>query len=657
MGSSGNSDGVSGSAGVKGEHPDALCPGALLSEFVLDRVLGMGGFSFVYLAFDQTLQRHVAIKEYLPSAYAMRCKDDTVAPRSEEHRVTFASGLRSFIEEARLLAKFEHPALVKVLRFWEANGTAYMAMQYYQGRTLRQIVRADPGFPTEARLKTLIAPLLDAVALLHAENCYHRDIAPDNIIVQPNGAPVLLDFGAARRVIGDMTHALTVVLKPGYAPIEQYAEESGPAQGPWTDVYAFAAVLYAAISGKPPMAAVARAYSDALVPLSRNPPVGYSLQFLQAIDAALAVRPEERPQSIAQFRTSLGLGAGQDTEETQLMPRQRPAPTALPASPPQHGPHEHRETRGLREQAVHGEQPALPATILDTAPASGVHWRWGWVSAGIAAAVLVAAAALYFTLLDDGRDSKPPAVAETAAPPPIPAPVVVPPDPREQVRAAMLKLECGHASFDLDAAGSLTVNGHVQNARQQSELELRLRGIEGVKKVETKLSFVPRPFCEVTSFLEGIRTSDRGALEARVTKPKPPLRIGQQPVFIDVAAPGFAANITVDVWSLSEKGPERLEVAHLLPHAGYSLSDLFKANETKTINRISDGTKPQVIRVYPPAGRLLFTAIASDRPLVARDRALLEDPLQYLTSLRAEIESRGANARIATWYGFVEVLP
>ena len=221
----------------------------------------------------------------------------------------------------------------------------------------------------------------------------------------------------------------------------------------------------------------------------------------------------------------------------------------------------------------------------------------------------------------------------------------------------MLTLECAHTSFELDAAGSLTVNGHVQNAAQQSDLERQLRGIEGVKKLETKLSFVPRPFCEVTSVIEGLRTSERGALEARVVKPKPPLRIGQQPVFIDVAGPDFAASVAVDVWSLAEKGPERLEVAHLLPHAGYSLSDQFKANETKTINRISDGTKPQVIRVYPPAGRLLLTVIASDRPLVARDRALMEDPSRYLASLRADTESRGSNARIATWYGFVEVLP
>ena len=154
-------------------------------------------------------------------------------------------------------------------------------------------------------------------------------------------------------------------------------------------------------------------------------------------------------------------------------------------------------------------------------------------------------------------------------------------------------------------------------------------------------SFVPRPFCEVTSVIEGIRTSERGALEARVVKPKPPLRIGQQPVFVDVAAPDFAANITVDVWSLAEKGPERLEVAHLLPHAGYSLSDQFKANETKTIDRISDGKVPQVIKVYPPAGRLLFTAIASDRPLVATQPR----PDRRPVPISRVVAGRGAIAR------------
>ena len=631
------------SVGPKGGHGDALPAGTRLSEFELESVLGEGGFSVVYLAFDHTLERHVAIKEYLPGAYAMRCEDGTVAARSGERQATFETGLRSFIDEARLLAKFEHPALVKVLRFWEANGTAYMAMPHYQGRTLREIVKTDRGFATEARLKALLSPLLDAVALLHAEKCYHRDIAPDNIIVQPNGAPVLLDFGAARRIIGDMTHALTVVLKPGYAPIEQYAEEGGPAQGPWTDVYAFAAVLYAVITGKAPVAAVARAYSDALVPLQRDPPVGYSPQFLGAIDAALAVRPEDRPQSIAAFRASLGLHTEQDYERTIMMAAPPSPPPQQPAHPP------------------HPQQPAYPppqpAEITRTPPPPRSRGRSVLLATGIAAAVLVSLGlVVYFTLFADHPDTQPaPGVAETA-PPPAPA-VPGPRDPREAVRAALLALDCARASFEFGATGTLTVSGHVQDAGQQAELERQLRGIAGVKDLQTKLALVPRPFCEVTSVVEGLRTAEGGALEVRVVQPKPPLRVGQQPVFVDVVGPDFAANIAVDVWSLEEKQPTRLEVAHLLPHAGYSLSDQFKANERKTINRISDGKKPQVIKVTPPTGRLLFTAIASDRPLVQRDRALTGDPSQYIASLRADANARGSNARVATWYGFVEVLP
>src|SRR4029079_2400712 len=163
-----------------------------------------------------------------------------------------------------------------VFRFWEANGTAYMAMPFYEGRTLKQILREHPEQASEAWLKRLLVPLLDALTLLHAHQCYHRDIAPDNIQVLDNEAPVLLDFGAARRTIGDMTQAFTVILKPGYAPIEQYAEEMDLKQGPWTDVYALSALLYGAIVGKPPPTAVARMIKDPLQPLAKRGLSAYS---------------------------------------------------------------------------------------------------------------------------------------------------------------------------------------------------------------------------------------------------------------------------------------------------------------------------------------------------------------------------------------------
>ena len=306
-----------------GTYGNALPNGTRLFEFEIKRVLGEGGFGVVYRTFDHSLHRNVAVKEYLPGAYATRRGDHTITVRSLQFKATFEAGLRSFIQEARLLAQFEHPALVKILRFWEANGTAYMAMPEYQGLTLRETLKADPGYANEATLKALASPLLEAVALLHSQQCFHRDISPDNIIIQPNGAPVLLDFGAARRINGDMTQALTVVLKPGYAPIEQYVEDGGLVQGAWTDVYGLAAVLYSAVAGKPPPAAVARGYKDSLVPLATNPPPGYSVHFLGGIDAGLAVRPEDRPQSIAAFRELLGLTPDDDPQRTVLISRPR----------------------------------------------------------------------------------------------------------------------------------------------------------------------------------------------------------------------------------------------------------------------------------------------------------------------------------------------
>ncbi|MEO8135737.1 MAG: protein kinase [Betaproteobacteria bacterium] len=311
-------------------HPNAMPAGTRVFEFEVERVIGEGGFSIVYLAFDHSLHRRVALKEYLPSAFAYRKNAHTVLPRSAKSRETFDAGMRSFLQEARLLAQFDHPALVKVFRFWEAHGSAYMAMVHYQGDTLRALLKENPGFATESNIKALAAPLLDAVQQLHEHHCYHRDIAPDNVIVQPSGLPVLLDFGAARRIIGDMTQALTAVLKPGYAPVEQYADEGGLTQGPWTDVYAFAAMLYSAVAGKPPPASVARVLRDEMVPLSRNPPAGYDMQFLRGIDAGLAVRPEGRPQSIREFREALGM--------TQFVEQQRPTtvrmgPAASTAGP------------------------------------------------------------------------------------------------------------------------------------------------------------------------------------------------------------------------------------------------------------------------------------------------------------------------------------
>ncbi|WP_426169077.1 serine/threonine-protein kinase [Pseudoduganella sp. R-34] len=291
------------------ELPNSLPIGTRVAEFEIREVIGEGGFGIVYLAFDHSLQRTVAIKEYMPSALAARATDHTVTVRSKRHAEAFEAGLRSFINEARLLAQFDHPALVKVYRFWESNGTAYMAMRYYEGRTFKAVVRDNPELVNEAWLKRLLQPVLGALEALYAAKILHRDVSPENIMIQPDGQPVLLDFGAARQIVQDMAQSLTVILKPGFAPVEQYADDESMRQGPWTDIYSLSAVMYAAITGKAPPAAVARMLNDPIEPLAISGREGYSNQFLEAIDRGMAVRPEIRPQSIAEFSSLLGFDA------------------------------------------------------------------------------------------------------------------------------------------------------------------------------------------------------------------------------------------------------------------------------------------------------------------------------------------------------------
>ncbi len=286
----------------------ALAPGTLLGEFEIVRVIGSGGFGIVYLANDRLLLRQVAIKEYLPATLAGRGRGQTVVVHHQSAAKSFAAGLASFLNEAQLLARFDHPALVKVYRFWRANDTAYMAMPYYLGRTLKDERLAMRAAPSEAWLRALAEPLLSALDLLHGQGVFHRDISPDNIMIRPDGRPVLLDFGSARHAIGDRTRMLTVLLKPNFAPVEQYGDDTTVRQGAWTDLYALGATLRFALTGQAPTPSVIRAVRDELAPLasaSLAPQAGtpaVSPLFLAAIDWALTVAPQGRPQDVASLR-------------------------------------------------------------------------------------------------------------------------------------------------------------------------------------------------------------------------------------------------------------------------------------------------------------------------------------------------------------------
>jgi serine/threonine protein kinase len=290
-----------------------LRAGHPLQEFIVERLLGVGGYSCVYLARDTRLDRRVALKEYLPATLAARAPDGTVGARLPRFEAFYQKGLQGFLNEARLLGAFDHPSLVRVYRFWAEAGTAYMVMPYYEGITLKKWLGDLGATPSERWLRELAHPLMAALEAMHQQRCYHRDVAPDNILMlydrKAKGSyleqpprPVLLDFGAARRVLGDATQQLTAILKSGYSPVEQYEGEESLRQGAWTDVYALCAVLYTAVTGKAPSSSIARVVRDEMVPALVAGQGRYSAPFLAAIDAGLRVRPEQRPQTMQALR-------------------------------------------------------------------------------------------------------------------------------------------------------------------------------------------------------------------------------------------------------------------------------------------------------------------------------------------------------------------
>ncbi len=289
--------------------PLALAPGFRLHEYALERVLGQGGFGITYLATDVHLNTRVAIKEYLPEEIAFRTGDRSVSPNATQHRDRYREGLESFLVEARTLATFRHPAIVRVARFFEAHRTAYMVLEYEEGEPLKTWwpVHRSVG---EAGLVELLLPLFDGLAAVHAGGFLHRDIKPDNIQVRAaDGRLVLLDFGSAGQTVAVAGQG-AVVVTPGYAPLEQYGLGQ---QGTWTDVYALGATLYWVVTGKkPPDAELRAANPRAFVPAAeagadpaKTGGVAYGAAFLAAIDWALNVEATQRPQTVADFRRAL----------------------------------------------------------------------------------------------------------------------------------------------------------------------------------------------------------------------------------------------------------------------------------------------------------------------------------------------------------------
>ena len=348
------------------DHVNALPPGTRFEEYRLDVVLGAGGFGITYRAYDAHLDKFVAIKEYLPGEFATRTEASTVVPHSNTDAQDYHWGLTRFLDEARTLARFDHPHLNKVHRFFESNGTAYMVLEYIQGETLADRLSREPCLEEEP-LQRLLDEVLSGLAVVHEAGYVHRDIKPGNLMLrEEDGSAVVLDFGAARQAVGQRSKPITSILTPGYAPVEQY-DGKVDRVGPWTDIYALGMVAYRCISGLGDSElpdAVARMLAHTkggttLLPAVEAGKGKYNVKLLEAIDWAMEVDEEARPQSVAAWRQALAGGSRRKSS-----PKSVRKPAAQPA-------------RGTTTARTGMSWSSIALTLMIVALVGAGAW-WGW---------------------------------------------------------------------------------------------------------------------------------------------------------------------------------------------------------------------------------------------------------------------------------------
>ncbi len=337
---------------------NTLPVGYRLHQYRVEAVLGAGGFGITYMAVHEALQTRAAVKEYFPVEWSYRDRNDInvlantqgTLPTSEVgEEACYAWGLERFLNEARILAKVNHPGVVRVRDFFEENGTAYIVMDYEDGEALSQLLQREKTL-SEEQIRRLTDDVLPALKAVHDQGYLHRDLKPANLYLRSDNRTILIDFGAARQALGRRSKSVTSVFSPGYSPIEQYLVD-GKGYGPWTDIYALGAVLYHCVTGAAPIEAPARVLDDPLRPAEEAAAGRYNPALLRLIDRAMAVRPERRFQSIEQMRVALEAqpeDSGERTVKLELPLRSdlhrsggKPRPAIVepdPKQPPAHPP-------------------------------------------------------------------------------------------------------------------------------------------------------------------------------------------------------------------------------------------------------------------------------------------------------------------------------
>lgn len=280
-----------------------LQTGTIIDQYMVERELAHGGFSSVYLARQRSDQFQVALKEYLPRKLAHRTWNNVIVANSKDALAMFKRGRALFFEEAKVLASLKHPNIVEVTNFFRANETVYMVMTYDYGVTLDKIITEKILPITEEFLLEVFNSLLAGISYIHDRDVVHLDIKPANILVRPGNNALLLDFGAIQKLGVDRVNKLDTVLTPGFSPVEQYDVKAQ--LGRWTDIYAIGASLRTCLDGKTPISARDRKEKDGFVPAVKLFQKKYPDYLLKAIDWAMEIYPENRPQSVAEFKKAL----------------------------------------------------------------------------------------------------------------------------------------------------------------------------------------------------------------------------------------------------------------------------------------------------------------------------------------------------------------
>ncbi len=314
------------------EDTNALPMGFSLHRYQIESVLGAGGFGITYRAIHEALQNQVAIKEYFPAEWSYRDHNGTTVRPNAQGQIPARSGeppcytwgLQRFLDEAKILVQINHPCVVRVRDYFTANGSAYIVMEYEAGESLSMQLQRG-GILPEQELRQLLGDVMPALTAVHGQGYLHRDLKPSNLYVRSSDSRVMLiDFGAARQALGRRTRSVTSVVTPGYSPIEQYVTV-GEDYGPWTDIYALGAVLYRCITGAPPIEAPGRVLKDPVQPAVECGIGLYSSGLLRVIDQALAVRPEDRFQTITAMREALRIAdQSGDRADFSHLPQLRP---------------------------------------------------------------------------------------------------------------------------------------------------------------------------------------------------------------------------------------------------------------------------------------------------------------------------------------------